>query len=160
MPGSCAHMVLPLAAWPNSISWMGRWPCTEASPNLTAPKPLLSRKSPLHALLSWQLSLACLGQTSLPEPIPHCLSPPLLCSLLFLKPWTCSSHQKPSLILPTEGWPVPPLRQPHWAGIAETGKRLGEIWNPATAALSPLSQKAPLLGTVQEVRCDLATDPG
>lgn len=118
------------------------------------PKPLLSRKSPLSALFSWQISLAFLWQTSLSLPISHCLSPPLWHSLLSLKPWACSSHQRPSPFL---------LRgdQCHYfpssavtshlcrTRSAKKGKCLGERQNPVTTALSPPSQKSPPLSTVQ-----------
>lgn len=145
VPGSSARMVLPLAAWPESTSWTGRCLCTDAPPNLTVLNPLLSRKSPLHALLSQQLSFAYLWQTSVPKPIPHCLRP-LWCSLLSLKPQACSSHQRPSPFLLRGGWchhcPSHTVTYSCRTGNAEKGKCLGERWSPVTTALSPLSQRA------------------
>lgn len=62
-----------------------RW----CDPNLTVPKPLLSRKSHLHVLLSQHFSHSLLHQTSLPMPIAR--------ALLFGAPSSPrSSHQRSS----------------------------------------------------------------
>lgn len=160
VPGSCAH-VLPLATQPESISWTGRWPCTDASPNFTVPKPLLSRKCHLHALLSWELYLTFPWQPSLSKPIPLCLSPHLCRFPRYLKPQACSSHQRPSplLLRGNQCHHHPSLTVPSYlcrARSTEKGKSLGDRQNPATTALSPLSQKALSLNIVQYLRCDLA----
>lgn len=130
-----------LAAWPESMSWTGRWPCTDASPNLTVPKLLLSRKSHLCALLSQQLSHSFLSLHT-----PHCLSSPLWQFQLFLKPWTCSSHQKPSLFLLRGD--LLPLQ--HWK--YREGEVSGRRMKPVTLLSFPLPQKDPPLSMVQQLK--------